>query len=301
MRSRDIVWKKDENNPVICPQSGTWTDQGTMTTDIVTMKSYYYMYFVGKSQHKNSIGLATIPRDCFDGKSWHEWSENPIIMPGGLGAFDSQEVIDPAVIVQEDEIKLYYSGIGGEKDMIGLATSTDGHVFHKTSEPIMEGRSPEVVLKNGVIYLFYIHQKAGKGYAIRLATSRDGFTFQEEGTVFAPALNGWDSYTVTTPRVVLHKDIYIMTYAGDDTEADHPKGLGHAFSRDLKNWVRYAGNPVLKVGAGHDWDSKAIWFGETLYHNGLFYLWYEGSNGIKSQIGLATCKEAIGAIGSEFL
>ena len=38
-----------------------------------------------------------------------------------------------------------------------------------------------------------------------------------------------------------------MAYGGDDEEKDFPKNFGLAFSRDMRNWIRYPDNPVLSI------------------------------------------------------
>lgn len=55
-------------------------------------------------------------------------------------------------------------------------------------------------------------------------------------------------------------------------------------------FVKYPGNPVLKIEAG--WESKGVGFiGGGWWHDGLFYAPYQGYNGTAWRIGLVTTRD----------
>jgi len=196
---------------------------------------------------------------------------------------------------------LYYSAIGDGPDSLGLAISDDGLNFVKEKEPVMVGRAPEVVKLDDMLFMFYSMENPKGGYEFHLATSKDGKEFSEEGPIFSPPDSGWDSLSLVTPRIFMEEGIYIMSYAGDAKEKDYPTHFGFAFSKDLRSWVRYPGNPVFSGGAPDSWESKAIWFPEILKVGSTYYLWYEGYNGKGSQVGLATSESPLAEIGREVL
>ena len=151
-------------------------------------------------------------------------------------------------------------------------------------------------------FISFIQWTAPKGgYEFHLATSKDGFNFIEEGPVFTPSEDEWDSLSVVTARILYDDGIYIMGYAGDDKEKDYPRRVGMAFSKDLRHWVKYPGNPVFQGGAPGSWESRAIWFPEIFRQGDKYYMWYEGYNGEGSQVGMAVSDSPITQIGRSIL
>jgi hypothetical protein len=84
-----------------------------------------------------------------------------------------------------------------------------------------------------------------------------------------------------------------MAYGGDDEEKDFPKNFGLAFSRDMRNWIRYPDNPVLSIGPPGSWECRAIWYPEILKFHDKYYMWYEGYDEEKSEVGLAVSESPI--------
>jgi hypothetical protein len=82
-----------------------------------------------------------------------------------------------------------------------------------------------------------------------------------------------------------------MFYGGCSRWPDYPEAIGLARSRDLVNWERYPGNPVLERGTAGDWDEGALWFATVERIGGVYHLWYEGVGSDESLSGEAR-KEA---------
>lgn len=298
-----ISWIKSPNNPLpsVSIKPGTWREEATMTVDVWPQNDHFNIFYVGKKDGRDCIGVASQPKNGFDGESWIDYAHNPVISPGEPGSFDSAHVVDPASVVIGDRIFLYYSGLGQAPDSIGLATSEDGFNFKKEGA-VLVGRAPEAVLIGDTVYMLYSLDSPGKGYEFHLATSTDGRHFVAEGVVFSPATKGqWDSFSVITPRIFHEDGLFVMAYAGDDHEKDYPQKVGLAFSYDMRNWVRFPGNPVFSGGASGSWESKAIWFPEILKFANRYYMWYEGNNGKTSQVGLAVSESRIVEIGRAVL
>ncbi len=298
-----ITWKKSASNPLpaLAPQPGTWREGASMTVDVVPREDHFQIFYVGKKGGQDSIGIATQPRHNFDGLSWIDYPYNPVLAPGAAGSHDSKHLVDPACVVLEGKYFLYYSAIGDGPDSIGLATSDDGIHFTKEEQPVFVGRAPEVAKVNDLIYLIYSHDTPDKGYEFHLATSPDGRHFTEQGPIFKPEGEGWDCFSVVTPRVFYENGIYVMAYAADDREKDYPKSFGLAFSPDMVHWKRYPENPILSVGPADSWEFRAMWFPEILKLEDRYYMWYEGYNGKFSQVGLAVSESPIIQIGQELL
>ncbi len=300
----NIVWKKSADNPLpsLAIKPGTWREDATMTVDVWPRDDHFHIFYVGKKDGQDCIGVATQPKEGFDGKSWVDYPHNPVISPGAAGRFDDAHVVDPAMVELDGKVYLYYSALGQAPDSIGLAISEDGFNFVKEDQPVLVGRAPEVIKVGNTIYMLYSLDSPGGGYESHLATSTDGKNFTGEGVVFSPGEEGaWDSFSVVTPRVFHENGLFVMTYAADDKEKDYPQRVGLAFSRDMRNWVRFPGNPVFSGGEPGSWESRAIWFPEILKFENKYYMWYEGNDWKYSQVGLAVSESPITEIGRELL
>lgn len=290
-----ITWQKSPKNPLpsLGAEPGTWRADASMTVDVLPRDDHLQIFYVGTKDGHDSIGIATNSREGFDGTGWTDYATNPVLSPGEPGSYDSTHIVDPACVELEGRVYLYYSAIGDGPDSIGLAISDDGLQFEKEQNPVLVGRAPEAVLVNDAVYMLYSLNHPNGGYAFHLATSPDGKQFREEGLVFAPAGEDWDGFSVVTPRVFHEDGIFVMTYAGDDEEKDYPKSFGLAFSRDMRSWVRYPDNPVLSGGPPGSWDWRAVWYAEILKYGDRYYMWYEGYNEKKSEVGLAVSDSPI--------
>lgn len=298
-----IIFTKHTGNPLpsigIKPRS--WREDATMTVDVIDRGDHWQIFYVGKKNQQDGIGIASASKEGFDGTGWIDDPRNPIISPGQTGSFDSKHCVDPACIEWDSKFYLYYSALGDGPDSIGLAISDDGLDFVKQDKPVLVGRAPEVVVQDKTMFMFYSMDNPKGGYEFHLATSSNGRQFIEEGPIFRPPEEGWDSMSLITPRIFFEDGIYIMSYAGDAKEKDFPTNFGFAFSKDLRNWKRYPLNPVFSGGPEGSWESKAIWYPEILKVSGVYYMWYEGYNGVESQVGLAMTNSPLSKIGLDVL
>ncbi|MCX7697928.1 MAG: hypothetical protein N2114_00480, partial [Candidatus Goldbacteria bacterium] len=277
-------WKKYEKNPIMPTVENSFKSIHTANPDILVENRMIYFYYRG-GDGNDRIAIATAPYDTFDGKTFSDYPKNPIISIG-KDAFDDLAVLDPATLYFNKKVFLYYSGLGKGDDAIGLAVSDNFYNFVKyKNNPVLNGRAPEVLLKDGLIYLYFVLPNERMGYSIYLATSRDGYNFQRFSTnpVFTYGEYGqWDSKTVTTPRIREINGIYYMVYAGDDKYMDYPPFFGIAFSYDLINWYRSTQNPIFSRGAKGEWDDGGIWFAEVFPYKDKLYMYYEGWGGGES-------------------
>jgi predicted GH43/DUF377 family glycosyl hydrolase len=294
--------KKDKNNPVFPTVPGTYKAWHTANPDILVRENGLFFYY-RTGDGTDRISLMTVPYQIFSGKNMIDCPNNPVVGTS-LKGFDSRGVLDPSAMEFGGKVFLYYSGIGDIEDSIGLAVSGDGYNFEKYEKnPVLSGRAPDVIVKDGVIYMYYVMVNKSGGYSIYLATSTDGYIFRQygSGAVFSPDTRegAWDSKSVTTPRIVEKDSVYYMVYCGDDKFRDYPPFFGLAFSYDLLHWYRSTQNPVFSRGKKGEFDDGAIWFGDLFPYNNKWYLYYEGwgggashnaeyGAGGHSQIGMAT-------------
>ncbi len=279
----------------------------TANPDLLKMDDTYFMYFRGQQDGHDRIGLATIGKDEFDGKTW-EVRPEPVIGVGKPGDWDETHVLDPASVLLDGTVYLYYSAVSPAcSRSICLAVSHDGIHFEKyEGNPVIIGGGPEIVYRNGLFHLYYWKpKKSGGGFEIHLATSHDGYHFEEPCTgpvLPAGPVRSWDGHTVETPRIFREGELYYMVYCGSDRYDDYPWDAGLATSDDLVHWQKYPDNPVFSRGEAGEWDEGAIWFTTVEKIDGIYYLWYEGYGGGtsrtepygsylkggKSQVGMAT-------------
>jgi predicted GH43/DUF377 family glycosyl hydrolase len=295
-------WEKYGKNPVMPAVPGSYKSIHTANPDTLVNSSTVYCYYRGGDGH-DRICLATIPMQFFDGVHFNDYARNPVIGLGFKGSFDDSAALDPSAVYFNKKVFLYYSGLGTGDNSIGLAVSGNFYDFSKYfRNPVLKGRAPDAVLKDGILYLYYVLSNYRGGYSVFLATSNDGYNFIKYGAdpVFDYAANkrDWDGKSVTTPRIIEKNGVYYMLYCGDNKYIDYPAFFGLAFSYDLINWHRGTRNPIFSRGKKGGFDDGAIWYGQILAHKGKLYLWYEGwgggeshekeyGAGGRSQIGLA--------------
>ena len=301
-----MTFQRHPANPVFPNVPGTWREDQTANPDLLRIGDVYHMYFRGQQGGHDRIGLATIPVDRFDGVTW-DIREEVVVDVGGPGAPDECHALDPATVLVDGTVYLYYSAVSTTcPRSICLATSIDGIHFTKhAANPVVIGGGPEIVVKDGVFHLFSWSDRPGGGFQLHLATSRDGadFTPHPANPVLPAGPPGaWDSHTVETPRIFEEHGVYHMLYCGSDRHDDYPFHAGLATSRDLVHWEKSAANPVFERGAEGEWDEGAIWFTTVEKIDGRYWMWYEGYGGGtarhepygtyltqgRSQVGLAT-------------
>jgi beta-fructofuranosidase len=72
--------------------------------------------------------------------------------------------------------------------------------------------------------------------------------------------------------------------------------IGHAVSQDLRNW-EILPDALKPSAASGQWDNYTTWTGSVIQHDGLWYLFYTGTNreerGCVQRVGLATSRDLI--------
>ncbi|HPQ46678.1 MAG TPA: hypothetical protein PLP30_04855 [Clostridia bacterium] len=316
-----------KGNPVIPRKEETFHSVHAANPDLLEFRGKLFLYFRGQgSELHDQMGVATVEPEKFNGVDWNFFKGNPIIkVSEDRNDFDCRHILDPGTVVLHDRVFLYYSGHSYDKPAaICLATSDDGFKFtkHDTNPIIEKAIAPEVVLKDGLVHLFYQRKNEGGFFEFFCSTSVDGLNFVNERKVFSPTgkEGDFDSFSVSTCRIWEEDGWYYMIYGASDKFDDYPHAFGLARSFDLMEWERYLGGPVFSRGEAGTWDEGGVWFGSVYKHGKTRYLWYEGcgtgmgtmdeeSRSLSdkcrtedyggygrfnfSQIGLATCDEEL--------
>ncbi len=110
--------------------------------------------------------------------------------------------------------------------------------------------------------------------------------------VLTPTPGGWDSDSLTTPRVLFTSGVFRMWYEGVHGGAT---GVGYANSTDGLTWKKYP-TPVLLPGSAGAWDSSAVALGSVVWNGTSFLMWYSGTSPVtfpNGAFGLATSTDGI--------
>src|SRR5580692_1441892 len=205
------------------------------------------------------------------------------------GDFDQRSIDDPIVFYANGAFQMLYIGWDGVGYQTGLATSPD--LLHWTRTALVAPRDPaskytkynlalssilrdkqlrsrgEAIKVNGkYIGAWNAYPSAGyeEGAAvIGLATSDDLLHWQLSDPILLPQDGApWEHGGLYRPDLLLDNGTYYLYYnAKTDTLPKAEGGGWHeqsgvAMSRDLKQWVRYAGNPILRNGGHEAWDAR---------------------------------------------
>jgi len=101
----------------------------------------------------------------------------------------------------------------------------------------------------------------------------------------------WDEGIATFASVIKDDDNFKMYYSG--RSSNDAGQIGLATSRDGKNWVKYSGNPIVRLGQSGSWDDTMIWC-PMVWKEKFYHMTYTGRNSAgKIQIGYATSTDGI--------
>lgn len=284
-----IRFQRTKNNPIIPRTPNTFFSIHSANPDFLHFRDKYFLYFRGQNQNSlDQIGAAFIEPENFDGIHWNLFSENPIIkVSENLKDFDSGYILDPATIVINNKVYLYYTAHRSDwndwdiPSYVGIAVSEDGFNFTKSDQnPIIFGVAPEIIFFEGSYFLFFQRKNPFGFFEVFYCPSEDGIHFFEENVkkVFWPSkVQGtFDQFSISTIRIWQEKNWFYMIYGGCNKYFDYPVAIGLARSRDLLHWERYTKNPILQRGKPGTWDEGALWFATAHKIDETYYLWYEG-------------------------
>lgn len=254
---------------------------------------------------KSHISYATSK----DGIKWEKYEGNPVIEPGDGDAWDAARAGPGKVVKINGAYKIWFLGFNKNGiAAIGHATSKDGIRWEKyKGNPVLkaspQGWDSKSVVGLGVIhdegiYKMWYAGKDGKEQAIGYAESKDGVRWEKHknNPVMRPrGHDKWDSGDFVGAPYILKKDgAYHMWYVSlHYTDEKGVRETGYAVSKDGIHWDRYEKNPVLRRGKSGDWDSKEAARNSVMLDEGIYKMWYKGSDGIVDAIGHATSKDGI--------
>jgi predicted GH43/DUF377 family glycosyl hydrolase len=259
--SNGISWEKHSNAPVLVKgESGKWDSGHVVGPHAIFHDGVYKMWYIGIRHRYNttdgaSIGYAT----STDGIHWNKYTNNPVLIPGPAGSWDSKCLWDSCVVTEGDNYKKWYSGYDGSNFRIGYATSTDGINWVKyPGNPVLDIGPPGSwdsrfiylpdVIFNGNFYEMWYSGYDGSNLGIGYATSTDGihwYKHADNPVLTTGPAGSWDGRIMLAPSVVAQVGIYKMWYSG---AIDGTYRIGYATSTSgfstISGQVTNNGNPV---------------------------------------------------------
>lgn len=239
---------------------------------------------------------------------------------------------DPDVIMDNDTLKMWYSGSGWTASTddcphvrMGYAWSTDGinwneyagnpvlDVSADTSKFDSDGiETPTVIIDisaplNQRYKLWYAGRKAKcqpiNDHKFGFAYSSDGINWTKyiANPVLVPGNEAeWFNTFISSPSVILENEIYKMWFTApdlilNDQPTDGKGNIGYATSTDGINWTINP-DPVLIAGDQNNWDSASIAEPSVVKIGSTYHMFYSALDqwAIENfQVGYATSMNGI--------
>jgi len=293
-----LSWQH-HSTPILPPSGDGWQSRWTANPDFLEFEGRHLLYYRGNDVEHDRIGGAEVIKIGPGKLDLKPLNGGQFLFDvGAEGEFDGVDALDPATVVFQGKVWLYYSAIGDGPDSIGLAVSEDGEHFEKKGR-IMTGRAPEVVAWKDKLYLTYQLADAAGNYQVYLAESGDGYAFTpvSDEPIFPRSADSWDALSLVTGRISVEGDTFYMIYGGSAYLADEPDYFGVARSTDLVNWEPHPGNPIFGCGPKGAPDGGSMWFPAIYETDDSYVMLFEGSRGkyswdLSSAICMAWVKKA---------
>jgi predicted GH43/DUF377 family glycosyl hydrolase len=244
-------WIDNVNNPILIKFNNQFDYTGVSHPYVLKDDDGYKMWFHGLSDHgKAVIYLA----NSSDGKNWTRFVNEPVLMNGEPGSWDSLSVSAPVVIKENNLYKMYYTGHNDSFGQwsIGLAISYDGVVWEKTGDPVLSGSivtndfkltASDIQKINGAYYLYLTCKNEINDYIIRLATSPDGLNWQMTYEPLLVKTEEWEGNAIYFPSIVQIGSQFKMVYMNSPINDNY--AFGTAVSLDGVHWTKTINNPIF--------------------------------------------------------
>lgn len=230
MTSEDgYKWNLVQDEPVFTSNELPFANPAMLVTSAFVMEDGTWVFIFStftNSRTQSVIGRATASSPL------GPWTVDPepILLPGGEGAWDENNVRWPNVVETKDGYVMFYSGQDSNNIFrIGRATSPDGVTWTKYDDP---------------------------------ATTED--LYAESDPVLSSS-GKWDVRNVDRPIVQLTPDGYVMIYAGSIIAR---RGL--ATSQDGILWEPYENNPIITNEdfpvPNNTWDTAMLYVDGTYFY-----------------------------------
>ena len=141
----------------------SWDERVVADPYVIHTSRYFYMYYLGQDRAEPPRQRLGVARSR-DGIQWEKLRSNPILSPGGPGAFDEAGVGEPAVFEFGNSYWMLYTGRDAQENRrLGLARSSDGVNWRKLPVVFSGAHAwdskvicdPSVLVENGAIHVWF--------------------------------------------------------------------------------------------------------------------------------------------------
>lgn len=186
-------WELVQIDPIITHEDVPFDVLGAYASSIVIEEDgtwVLYLYTYPDDETQLGAGGSIIRAIASDPLDVWQFDDDPVLMPGDVGAWDAFRVSAPSVIKQEEGYLMFYEGISENfsQRLIGLARSDDGIRWEKHPDPVFtpeldweadHTHQPRVVdTPMGLIMLYRSYRGRQTSIAFGLASSMDGEVWQ---------------------------------------------------------------------------------------------------------------------------
>lgn len=245
--------------------------------------------------------------------AYYFWTTDgiPILVKGESG-FDSYRLEIPELIMKDDSFFVFYSGWEGTNNSIGAIGLAVGITLDNlvkrgailsNSETGWDGgyvSGQRIYYEDGTYYLYYFGANI-PGFEARpahigVATSTDlyNWTKYESNPILETGEDGeWDDNILYRPFMMKFNSTYYLFYnAGDGSN----ERIGVATANSpLGEFIKYAGNPIMNMGAFGAWNDNRIGDMQILNYNNTWVMFYYGARiwPDRGNIGIAVSNNLI--------
>lgn len=147
--------------------------------------------------------------------------------------------------------------------------------------------NPSIVRQGNRLFNFYSGYD-GKTWHTGVATSTDGFSWQERRRVLSPSLPWEGAYIAANGAALVRGNEFLYWYQAGD-----PPRLGLARSPDGRQWTKHP-QPVLDLGPYGSWDERGVADPYVIEAAGVLYVFYLGQDRARRQrLGIARSADGI--------
>ncbi|NLE46116.1 MAG: hypothetical protein GX620_15460 [Chloroflexi bacterium] len=301
-----IIWEK--KGLVISPRRApVWRATHSGMVSVLPWESAAYRVFLtGRDAHgRYQIGWLDLDQDF---EVVHENPENPVLVAGRMGCFDSQGLCMPSVVrVTDSVLYMYYVGWapalpGTIANNCGLAISRDnGATWERWSEAPLPLRDAQDPIGIGTVFVLREPDKVWQMwytsyrnwellsdgtwrhfYHIKYAESDDGIHWRKPPDNIAVDFVDESEYAVARPVVLREPDGYRMWFC--TRSAGSTYRIGYTESADGRQWTRaLSGIEPSLTG----WDSEMIEYAYVLKHDDGYVMFYNGNGNGATGTGVA--------------
>uniref|UniRef100_A0A832G834 Glycosyl hydrolase family 32 N-terminal domain-containing protein n=1 Tax=Ignavibacterium album TaxID=591197 RepID=A0A832G834_9BACT len=278
-------WIDNPSNPILSKSGNYFDDNGVRYPHILFENGTYKMWFTNlQTGGIGSIGYAT----SINGLNWTRPINHPVITRGSYNSWDDYSVAIGAVMYENNQYKLYYSGVSHNQNSgVGLAFSSDGINWVKHPQPLIVNENIEdlitvdEVIKVGNQYSMYYSSRNLPFYSIKMAFSNDGINWVKysNNPILSPTFS-WEGTGIYAPSIYFDGNNYHMVYMNASATA-----FGEAISTDGINWIKVGNQPFWRA-SNINW-ANSIQYPYWRIINNQLRLYYAGTSNSGDCIGFA--------------